>query len=209
MGSLGGRPADGRKSFVEGTLTVSLEIESDVGEAGGFEAFGDGGCHLRCEGARQFVGRDFDACQFVMKADAELAEPQRTKRRFAAFDEPEALGRHFRAIRQARSETSGGGTIPGGKSSAPRKMANFGFIQTGVKKWREHLVFRGRAMARAKIESVIGVHTVGDGGETSSLGQIVECGEKFVLTEIAAIGGVGAVSRIFHFARLDEFVAQA
>src|SRR5437660_589412 len=69
-------------------------------------------------------------------------------------------------------------------------------------------MLRGGAMAGAKIERVIGVYTVGEGGRPARLGQFVQRGKQFVFAEIAAVGGIGAVSGIFHFARFDKLVAQ-
>src|SRR5260370_42645233 len=87
-----------------------------------------------------------------------------------------------------------------------RKMANFGFAQAGVEEGREHAMFFGGAMAGAEVEGVVGVDAIGGGGETALLGEGVEDGEELVLAEEAAVGGVGAVRGIFHFAGFDEFV---
>src|ERR1700691_1714215 len=70
-------------------------------------------------------------------------------------------------------------------------------------------MFFGGAMARSKIESVVGVHTVGCGSEAASLRDMVEDREEFVLAIETAVGGVGAVGRIFHFMRFYEFVMKA
>ena len=70
-------------------------------------------------------------------------------------------------------------------------------------------MLRGGAMARAKIERIIGVHTVSDSGKTARLRQLIQRREQFVLAEIAAVGSVGAVSGIIHFVRLDKLVGQA
>src|SRR5438876_12344962 len=61
---------------VEGALAVAFEVEGDVEEAGGLEASVDGGGHLWSEREREFVGSDFDASEFVMQANAELAEAE-------------------------------------------------------------------------------------------------------------------------------------
>src|SRR5258706_15539319 len=67
----------------------------------------------------------------------------------------------------------------------------------------------GGTMARAKVERVIGVYAVSDGGKTTPLRQIVKHGKELVFAEIASVGGGGAVGGIIHFVRFDEFVAQA
>src|SRR5882724_7479040 len=95
---------------VEGALAVAFEVEGDVEEADGFEAGVDGGGHFGSEGAREFVGSDFDASEFVMQADTKLAEAEVAESSFGAVDEGEALGGDFCAVGKARSETGGGGT---------------------------------------------------------------------------------------------------
>src|SRR5204862_874936 len=165
--SFGRTRADLRKSLVQGALAISLEVQGNVSEARGFQTIGDGGGHFRREGAGHFVGRDFHAPKFVVESHAELAESKRAQRRFATLDEAKPLGRDFRAIRQARSETSGGGPVPRGQTCAAREKANFGFAQSGVEKRRQDPVLGCGAMAGAKIERVIRVYAVGDGGKTS------------------------------------------
>src|SRR6266849_2334041 len=63
-------------------------------------------------------------------------------------------------------------------------------------------------MAGARVERVIGVHAVGDGGKTARARQFVQCGKELVLAEIATIGGFRAVGGIIHFVCFDKFVAQ-
>src|SRR5277367_847614 len=70
-------------------------------------------------------------------------------------------------------------------------------------------MFRRGAMAGAKIEGVVGIDAVRDGGEVSLLGDGVDNVEEFVFAEVAAVGGVRAIFGIFHFVRFDEFVADA
>src|SRR5260221_7533510 len=61
---------------VEGALAVAFEVERDVEEAGGFEARVDSGGQFGREGAKEVVGRDFDAREFVMQANAGFAEAE-------------------------------------------------------------------------------------------------------------------------------------
>src|SRR5882724_12867581 len=82
---------------VEGTLAVAFEVEGDVEEADGFEAGVDGGGHFGSEGAREFVWSDFDAGEFIVKANAELAEAELAESSFGAVDKGEALGGDFGA----------------------------------------------------------------------------------------------------------------
>src|SRR5258707_15076195 len=105
----------GLQGGVEGTLAIAFEVEGDVEEAGGFEGGVDGGGHFGREGAREFVGGDFHAGEFVVKADAELAEAEIAEGGFGAVDESEALGRDFGAVRNARRKTGGGRAIPCGE----------------------------------------------------------------------------------------------
>jgi len=95
----------GLQGRVEGALAVAFEVERDVEEAGGFEAGVDGGGHFGSEGAGEFVGGDFDASEFVVKSDAELAEAEIAEGGFGAVDEREALGGDFGAVRKARGKT--------------------------------------------------------------------------------------------------------
>src|SRR2546421_6239282 len=206
--SPGSTRANGRKSLVERALAISFEVQGNVSESRGLQAAGDGCCHFGREGARHFFGRDFHACQLVVEAHAELAKSKIPQGCFAALDEVETLGGHFRAVRQTRSETSRSGAVPRWQTGAAREKANLGLAQAGIEKWRQDLMLRGSAMAGTKIESVIGVYSVGDGCKSSCLRQFVQCGKQFVFAEIAAVGGVGAVSGIVHFVRFDEFMPQ-
>ena len=70
-------------------------------------------------------------------------------------------------------------------------------------------MLRGGTMAGAKIERVIGVHAVSNGGESAGTRQIVQSGKEFIFAEIAAVCRVSAVGRVFHFMRFDEFVPRA
>jgi hypothetical protein len=47
-------------------------------------------------------------------------------------------------------------------------------VQTGIEQRRENLVFGCSAMSGAKIERVIGVHAVSDGGDSVRLGPSVQ-----------------------------------
>ena len=67
-----------------------------------------------------------------MEAHAELAESERAQGCFAALDESKTLRCNFRAVRQARGETGGGGAVPGGQACTTRKQANFGFAEAGI-----------------------------------------------------------------------------
>src|SRR5207245_6780506 len=151
------------------SLAISFEVQGDVSESRGLQAAGDGGCHFGREGARHFFGRDFHACQFVVEAHAELAESKIAQGCFAALDEVETLRGHFRAVRQTRSETSGSGAVPRWQTGAAREKANLGFAQAGVEKRGQDLVLRGGAMTGTKIERVISVYAVSDGGEPARL----------------------------------------
>jgi hypothetical protein len=139
------------QSGVEGALAVALEVEGDVEEADGFEAGVDGGGHFRCERAGEFVGRDFDASEFVVEADAELAEAEVAEGGFGTVDEREAFGRDFGAVGKARSETSGGGTVPCGEIRAAGEFPDFGFVEANVEKRREDMMFGGGFVAGAKV----------------------------------------------------------
>src|SRR5713226_7730242 len=194
------------EGFVQGALAIAFEVEGDVGEACVFERLRDGGGHFGGQRARHFFTCDFDARELVVQAHAELLKAEMAEGGFAALDEAETLGGDFGAVGHARRETRGGGPVPGGEPGAMRKMANFGFAQAGVEEGREHAMFFGGAMAGAEVEGVVGVDAIGGGGETALLGEGVEDGEELVLAEEAAVGGVGAVRGIFHFAGFDEFV---
>jgi hypothetical protein len=67
-------------------LAVAFEVEGNVEEAGGFEARVDGGGHFWSECAGEFIGCDFDACEFVVKADAKLSKAEVAQGGFSAID---------------------------------------------------------------------------------------------------------------------------
>src|SRR6266404_7522486 len=67
-------------------------------------------------------------------------------------------------------------------------------------------MFFSSAMARAEVQGVVGVDSVGGGGEAAFLRDCIEDGEKFVLAIKTAVGGVRAVGGIFHFVSFDKFV---
>jgi len=188
-------------------LAVAFEVEGDVEEAGGFEASVDGGGHFWSEGAREFVGSDFDASEFVVKTDAELPEAEVAEGGFGAVDEGEALGRDFGAVGKARSEAGGGGAVPCGEIGAAGEFADFGFAEADVEERREDVMLGGGFVAGAEVESVVGVDAVGDGGKILCGGELVEDCEEFVLAEVATVAGVGTVRAIVHFVGFDELVA--
>lgn len=69
-------------------------------------------------------------------------------------------------------------------------------------------MLRGGAMPRTKIEGVIGIHTIGDGGESTVAGDLVEHGEKLVFAEITAIRRVGAIGGIFQLMCFHKFMRE-
>src|SRR6267154_1176806 len=166
---------------VEGALAVAFEVEGNVEEAGGFEAGVDGGGHFGSEGAREFVGSDFDASEFVVKTDAELPE--------------------------AEVAEGGGGAVPRGEIGAAREFADFGFAEADVEERRENVMLGGGFVAGTEVEGVIGIDAVGDGGKVLCDGEFIENAEEFVLAEVATVAGVGAVRGIVHFVGFDELVA--
>ncbi len=188
-------------------MAVAFEVERDVEEAGGFKASVDGGGHFGSEGAGEFVGGDFDASEFVVEADTKLAEAQVAKGGFGAVDKGEALGGNFGAVGKPRGETGGRGAVPRGEIGAAREFANFGFVEANVEERREDVMLGGGFVAGAKIESVVGVDAVGDGGNVLCNGKFVQDCEEFVFAEVAAVAGVGAVRGVVHFVRFDKFVA--
>lgn len=144
-----------------------------------------------------------------MQTNAKLAEAEIAEGRFAAFDEREAIWGDFRAVRKARREASGGGTVPSGEASALGEEANFCFMQSGIEKRSEDAVFRCSAMAGAEIQGVVSVDAIRYSGEPTRLRHAIEYGEQLILAEIAAIRRVRAVAGIFHFVGCDKFMAQA
>ena len=74
------------EGLVKRALTIAFQVEGYVGEAGGFQFFGDRGGHFCRERSRHFVRGDFDAREFVVQANSELAEAQIAQSGFTAFD---------------------------------------------------------------------------------------------------------------------------
>ena len=62
------------------------------------------------------------------------------------------------------------------------------------------------AVAGAEVQSVVGVDSVGGGGEAAFLRDCIEDGEEFVLAIKTAVGGVRAVGGVFHFVGFDKLV---
>ena len=188
-------------------MAVAFEVEGDVEKAGGFEAGVDGGGHFGRQGVWEFVGRDFDAGEFVVKADTKLAEAEVAKGGFGAVDQSEALGRDFGAVGEARGEAGGGRAIPRGEIGAAREFADFGFVEANVEQRGQDVMLGGGFVAGAEVERVVGVDTVGDGGKILCGSEFVENAEQFIFAEVAAVAGVGAVRGVFHFVSFDELVA--
>src|SRR6266481_35393 len=67
-------------------------------------------------------------------------------------------------------------------------------------------MFLSGAVAGAEVQCVVGVDSVGGGGEAAFLRDCIEHGEKLVLAINTAVGGVRAVGGIFHFVSFDKFV---
>src|SRR5256885_17250323 len=80
-------------------------------------------------------------------------------------DDPVSLPCH----RASAKRGSGGWAVPGGQSGVLREKANLRLSKAGIEKRRKNLMLRGGAMAGAKIERVIGVYTIGDGGKTARM----------------------------------------
>jgi hypothetical protein len=74
------------ETLIERALPVTFQVEGNIGETRSFETFGDSRSHVRSHRAGQFVEGDFNARQFVVEADAELAETEFAESSFAAFD---------------------------------------------------------------------------------------------------------------------------
>src|SRR5437870_2170281 len=130
------------------------------------------------------------------------------QRSFPAFAQRQPLASHFASVGEARGKASGGGTVPGGETGAAREPANLRFGKAHIEERRKDLMLGGGAMAGAKIERVVSVHAIGDGGKAARTGQFIQYREKLVLAEIAAVGLVRAVGGVFHLVRLDKLVAQ-
>lgn len=70
-------------------------------------------------------------------------------------------------------------------------------------------MLRSRALARAKIRSVIGIDAIRDRGKPSLRCNCIEDGKQFVLAVIAPILVIHAISRIFQLTRFHKFVPRA
>src|SRR6267142_3907430 len=67
-------------------------------------------------------------------------------------------------------------------------------------------MFFSGAVAGAEVQRVVGINSVGGGGEAAFLRDCIEHREKFVLAIKTAVGGVRAVGGVFHFVSFDKFV---
>src|SRR5712692_7370283 len=115
-----------------------------------------------------------------MEPHAELTKAEFAEGSFAAFDQRKTLGSDFRSVGQARGKARGSGTVPSRQPSAEGEHTNLRFVEVSVEQGGENLMFRCGPVPGTEIESVIGIHAIGDGAESTGAGDFVEHGEKFV-----------------------------
>ena len=121
------------ENFVERTLTIAFQIERDVLESKRLKDSGEPLRHFDRQGARQFVGSDLDPHHFAVKADTELPETKRLDLFFTGFDGMDVLNRHWRAIRNARTEARGCRSVPRGKAGGAGELADLGFAKRSIR----------------------------------------------------------------------------
>src|SRR5947208_1975615 len=107
-----GLPLKRYELSVERPLAVAFKIEGDERKSEQLEDLDEAARHLGCERPRQLFGRDLDAHQLLVVADADLAEAELVQRLFAFFHDSEALGRDLDAVSDPRRQARRGGTVP-------------------------------------------------------------------------------------------------
>src|SRR5258706_6949301 len=98
--------------FVQGTLTISFEIERYIREAGALQGLRDRRARLSRKRAIHFFRCDFDARQLVVQAHTKLPEAKFAQGGFATLDERQPLGSNLGAVRHARGKACRGGARP-------------------------------------------------------------------------------------------------
>ena len=90
------------QDFIERAHAVALEVERDITKAERLDGTNNSLGHFFVERAWEFDRVDFDSSEFAMMSQAQLPETQASQDLFALFDLTKPLGRHFRAVGQAR-----------------------------------------------------------------------------------------------------------
>src|SRR5438874_6891042 len=119
-----GLPLKRYELSVKRPLSVAFEIEGDKGKSERLEDVDEAARHLRCERARQLFGRDLDAHQLLVVADADLTEAEFVQRLFALFHDSEALRRDLDAVGDPGRQARRGGAVPHGQVGAASQLAN-------------------------------------------------------------------------------------
>jgi hypothetical protein len=160
--------------------------------------------HFHRQGARQLGARDLDTGKLAVMAHTKFAEAELAQTLFAALDLAEHFPVHGAAIFDARAQAWCRGTVPECVSGHPGECADLLFRQARISKRSQDMVFLRCPLPGTEIAPVIGVHAVGDRGESEFGAQRLHALKQLGLTVEAAIGIISPVFRFIEFAGFDH-----
>src|SRR5688572_22585567 len=195
-------------TFIEAAHPISPQVDRDVLIADVRQLTDDLLPHAGLERARQLVDADLEAGQRVVMAHAAHPEAERPERRLGALDHAQLLASYLRMVRNARRETRRRRLVPGRQSGAARQLADIVLGQTRFVERAADAEFPRRFPAGPIITAIVGIASVGDGGETAISGKGGQRGVELVLAVVAAVDRVGAVLGPLHLCGADDLVME-
>ena len=158
------------------------------------ESLGD----LRRCGAGDLCGRQLDACDLTVMADAAVGEATLPQHALGSLDGSEVLGRHRLVVRNARGDAGRGRLVGTGQFEESRQFSHVGLAEPVLSERAQHLVLGGGARSGpVGALGVVGVLSVGHGIELMRGDHlVVDACEQLVLAVKTAVRGVGDVRRV-------------
>src|ERR1700684_2410761 len=157
---------------VHGSGTEALQIEGYKLESQCFENASELRGHGGIKSPRQLLACDFNANDFSMMADTELAETQIAEGVFAPFYNRESFARNRAAVLDAGGKAGGCGLVPDAQASGAGESADFVFGERGIEERRNHVMIGRSFLAGTEVALVVQIHAVRDGVEAASVAQI-------------------------------------
>jgi len=173
-------------------------------EAARFESGRDGVEGIHGESAGQFGTGDFNAGQVAVVAHTEFAESQLAETFFRLLDLVKDFACDGAAVFDARGQAGGGGAIPKGVAGGFGEGADLDLGEASVGERSKNGVLLGGALAGAEVFGVVGVHAIGDGGESELGCEGAHYGEEFVLAMEAAICVIAGVFGAVKLVGIDD-----
>ena len=156
-----------------------------MGVAGVAEGVGDGEAFFEKSG--EVLRRNFNACDGVVEADAELREPKIAKDVFGAFDSGEEFFVDRDMIGEARDKAGGGGLACRGEFHFPRELTDFLFGETELLEGLGDTEFLDGTVTGAVVLEIVGIAAVDDHGNVVLACEVREQGETVAFAEIATV----------------------